>query len=163
MVWTCSFICHMNELSSILCKILWCYHFCYDFIHFEYIGYTRTRIRSCGYPNLRVVVILGCFRIIIFITRTFKNPNYPTQTLRVTGTPRASGVHVPVAEKRADTTSSKGPSRDPWILADPEVPIPNSIIHMFGFASFGSSVRRQVGIWNLVTNWLIVSHVISIL
>jgi hypothetical protein len=46
-----SFICYVNELSSILCKILWCYHFCYDFIYFGYIGYTRTRTRICGVPE----------------------------------------------------------------------------------------------------------------
>jgi len=88
MVWTCFFIYYMNEFSFILCKILWCYHFCYDFIYFGYFGYTWTRI--CGYPNLRVVVFWGCFRVTILITQTFENPNYPTRTLRVTRTPRAT-------------------------------------------------------------------------
>jgi hypothetical protein len=39
-------------------------------------------------PELAGSVFLGYYRVTIFITRTFQNPNYPTRTLRVTRTPR---------------------------------------------------------------------------
>jgi hypothetical protein len=35
-------------VCPVLCKILWCLNTCCDFIYFEYIGYTRTRTRTCG-------------------------------------------------------------------------------------------------------------------
>jgi hypothetical protein len=96
-IWSYHFISY--ELMSyhlvcpVLCKILWCLSTCCDFIYFGYIRYTRTRTRTCGYPNLRIVFFCY-YRVTILITRIFQNPNYPTRTLRVTRTRAFESVMI---------------------------------------------------------------------
>jgi hypothetical protein len=45
-------------------------------------------------PKLRVAFFRGCYRVTISITRIYQNPNYPTQTNRVTRTPRLTSRSV---------------------------------------------------------------------
>jgi len=52
-----------------------------------YFWYTRTRTRNIGYPNCRVFIFLGNFRVLVFETRNLKNWNYPIRIFRATRLP----------------------------------------------------------------------------
>jgi hypothetical protein len=50
-------------------------------------GLTRTRTRIVGYPNCRVVFLLGELRVPDLKTRICENPKKPTRNIRATRTP----------------------------------------------------------------------------